>query len=60
VLDRPSDLYGHPLEVRFLARLRPELRFPTPQALVEQIRKDIQRARDFFAGRWEPPAAAGH
>ena len=58
LLDSPSDLYGRPLEVRFLARLRPELRFPSPQALVEQIRKDIQRARDYFSGRWQPPPPA--
>ena len=47
----PADLYGHPIEVAFLARLRQELRFDSPQALVDQIRRDIERARAFFAER---------
>jgi len=51
LLDAAPDLYGHPIEVAFLARLRQELRFDSAQALVEQIRRDIERARAFFAGR---------
>jgi len=51
LLDDPGDLYGRPMEVRFLARLRPELKFDSPEALVAQVRKDVQRARDYFAGR---------
>jgi riboflavin kinase/FMN adenylyltransferase len=58
LLDGGGDLYDRPLEVRFLARLRLELRFASPQALVDQVRKDIQRARDYFAGRWAPPPPA--
>jgi riboflavin kinase / FMN adenylyltransferase len=51
LLDGSSDIYGRPMEVRFLARLRPELKFESPQALVAQVNKDVQRARDYFAGR---------
>jgi riboflavin kinase/FMN adenylyltransferase len=58
ILDGGGDLYDRPLEVRFLARLRLELKFASPQALVDQVRKDIQRARDYFAGRWAPPSPA--
>jgi len=58
ILDGGGDLYDQPLEVRFLARLRLELRFASPQALVDQVRRDIQRARDYFAGRWAPPSPA--
>jgi riboflavin kinase/FMN adenylyltransferase len=36
------------IEVRFRARLRDERKFPFPQALKEQIVKDIERAEDFF------------
>lgn len=54
VMDSPGDLYGHPMNVRFLARLRPELRFDSPGALIEQVRRDIKRASDFFAGLWGP------
>lgn len=50
LLDDSGDLYGRAMEVRFLARLRPELKFDSPQALVAQVRKDVQRARDYFAG----------
>jgi len=49
VLEDPGDLYGRPLEIRFRARLRQELRFESVQALVDQVRRDIARARDYFA-----------
>ena len=48
LLDHPGDLYGASLEVRFLARLRSELRFESPAALVEQVRRDIERAHEYF------------
>ncbi len=48
LLDGKPDLYERPIEVRFLARLRPELKFDSPQALVEQVRRDVERAREFF------------
>jgi riboflavin kinase / FMN adenylyltransferase len=51
LLDAAPDLYGRPIELAFLARLRQELRFDSAQALVEQIRRDIERARAFFAER---------
>jgi len=51
VLDDPGDLYGAALEVRFLARLRQELRFESPRALVEQVGRDVERARDYFVKR---------
>jgi riboflavin kinase / FMN adenylyltransferase len=38
-----------PLELTFLHRLRDERRFPTPEALREQIGHDIQRAQRYFA-----------
>jgi riboflavin kinase/FMN adenylyltransferase len=50
VLDSPGQIYDRPLEVRFLARLRQELKFESPQALVEQVRRDVERAREFFRG----------
>ena len=51
LLDGTLDLYERPIEVRFLARLRPELKFDSPQALVDQVRRDIERAREFFRRR---------
>ncbi len=36
------------IEVRFRARLRDERKFPSPEALKEQILKDIEKAQSFF------------
>lgn len=40
-----GDLYGQELELRFVERLRKERRFPGPPQLLEQIARDIARAR---------------
>jgi riboflavin kinase / FMN adenylyltransferase len=48
ILAGPQELYDQPLQVRFLARLRQELKFESPRALVEQVRRDVERAREFF------------
>ncbi len=45
LLDFEGDLYGLPLQVDFVARLRDEMRFPSAQALVERIRADAEAAR---------------
>ncbi|MBL8766785.1 MAG: riboflavin biosynthesis protein RibF [Planctomycetes bacterium] len=45
LLDFSGDLYGQTLEVRFVARLREEMRFASRDALVEQIRRDVDAAR---------------
>ena len=45
LLDYKGDLYGKELKVMFLRRLRDEERFASPQELVAQISKDIERAR---------------
>ncbi len=43
------DLYGEPIRLAFLARLRDEQRFPTVDALRSQIAEDVTRARDMLA-----------
>jgi riboflavin kinase/FMN adenylyltransferase len=40
------DLYGQPIRVAFLARLRDEHRFPSVDALRAQIAQDVARARE--------------
>jgi riboflavin kinase/FMN adenylyltransferase len=49
LLDFSGDLYGEPLEVQFVARLREEQRFPSIEALVAQIHADIVAARQALA-----------
>ena len=46
VLDLDADMYDQPARLVFAVRLRPEQAFPGPEALVAQIRRDIERARD--------------
>ena len=53
LLDFEGDLYGRELKLVFIDRLRDERRYSGPEALVEQIGRDIQRARELL-GRVEP------
>jgi riboflavin kinase/FMN adenylyltransferase len=46
LLDFDGDLYGQPLHLRFIDRLRGERRFDTPEALVEQMHRDVAQARE--------------
>ena len=45
LLDFDGDLYGRPLTLQFAARLRPEQRFPSVDALIAQIGQDAAAAR---------------
>jgi riboflavin kinase / FMN adenylyltransferase len=42
VLNFSASIYGEEISVDLLEKIRPILRFPTPEALVEQIRHDIE------------------
>jgi riboflavin kinase/FMN adenylyltransferase len=46
ILDFEGDLYGRGLRLRFLERLRGERRFADPEALIEQMHRDVQRTRE--------------
>lgn len=46
LFDFTGDLYGRELEVQFMAKLRDEARFPSLEALVEQMKKDEDAARN--------------
>ncbi len=50
ILDfEPIDLTEEtPLQLEFLARLRPEMTWPSPEALKAQIFKDVARAKRYF------------
>jgi riboflavin kinase / FMN adenylyltransferase len=46
VIDFTGDLYGQPIEVDFLLRLRPTRRFDNLPSLLDQMRVDVDQARD--------------
>jgi len=45
LLDWDGDLYDTELRIDFLARLRGERRFDSPEALIDQMRRDVERTR---------------
>ena len=49
LLDCDEDLYGQRLRVGFVARLRDEERFPSREALVAQIKSDVEATRKRMA-----------
>jgi riboflavin kinase/FMN adenylyltransferase len=48
LLDFEGDLYGERAKVRFVQRLRGEVRFDSVDALVEQMARDVTAARDLL------------
>jgi riboflavin kinase/FMN adenylyltransferase len=63
LLDFDDDLYTERIEVRFLARIRDELRFANAVELGDQIARDLAAAEAFFENRsvlpLESPFRAG-
>lgn len=49
LLDFDRDIYGEPVRVEFLSRLRDVVPFGSPEELVEQMRRDRERAREYFS-----------
>jgi len=48
IMDFDADIYGRELRIDVLKRLRGETRFSDPQALVEQIQRDVAGAREYL------------
>ena len=48
ILDFNGRLYGSQVRLEFLSFLRQEVRFPSPDALGQQIQKDIAATREYF------------
>lgn len=48
ILDFHGDLYGQELRMEFYHRIRGERKFPSFQALSEEIRRNAQQTRTFF------------
>jgi riboflavin kinase/FMN adenylyltransferase len=51
LLDFDGDLYGQRICLEFLQRLRGERRFDTPEALIEQMHRDVARTRELVQAR---------
>jgi len=45
----PHDFYGHHLNLLILGRIRPEYDYVSKEALIEDIEKDIEVARQSLA-----------
>ena len=50
LIDRDESLYGEPLEVEFLSKLRDVRAFGSKDELIAQLREDVARARE-IAGK---------
>ena len=48
LLDFAGDLYDEAVKVRFVQRLRGEVKFDTVDALVEQMQRDVDQTRDLL------------
>jgi len=46
ILDFQYDLYGQQVALHFIERLRGEKRFPSVQALIDQIQQDVDQTRE--------------
>jgi riboflavin kinase/FMN adenylyltransferase len=51
ILDFNEDLYGQPINVKFIERIRDEIKFPNIDALSQQIASDVLKARDILTNR---------
>jgi riboflavin kinase/FMN adenylyltransferase len=49
LLDFDGGIYGELLELEFVTRLRDELKFPSLEALVEQMHKDVAQTRQLLS-----------
>lgn len=48
IFDFDTDIYGEQLEIEFLKKIRNEIKFPTVNDLIEQIRADVETARSIL------------
>ena len=49
ILDFSGDLYGQKIVMEFYRYLRPEKKFPSFDALKEEIARNVEQTRDYFA-----------
>ena len=49
IFDFAEDIYGRELEIEFVGRIRPELKFDSLDALKAEMQRDMERARAILA-----------
>ncbi len=49
IIDFKGDVYGKPIRIEFIDKLRDETRFESIDALVEQISRDVKRTKEIFS-----------
>lgn len=49
IFDFSGDLYGRSVKLFFVERIREEKKFPSPEVLVEQIKKDVLSAKEILS-----------
>jgi riboflavin kinase/FMN adenylyltransferase len=47
IFDFDQEIYGQVIEIEFLQKLRDEKIFSSEQALIEEMHRDAQKARNF-------------
>ncbi|HJG08070.1 MAG TPA: riboflavin kinase, partial [Megamonas hypermegale] len=48
IFDFNKDIYGKIIRVDFLEAIRREIKFTSVDALLNQLKKDVQKAKDYF------------
>jgi riboflavin kinase / FMN adenylyltransferase len=56
MIDFEGDLYGQALRIAFVERMRGEKGFESVEALVEQMKRDVEQAREISEGTHDPAA----
>ncbi|MBY9068433.1 riboflavin biosynthesis protein RibF [Hyphomonas sp. WL0036] len=51
IFDFDREIYGQRVEVQLITYLRPELKFPSLDAMIEQMHRDTAQAKDILAAR---------
>ncbi len=49
IINLNRNLYGEKIRVNFIKKIRDEMKFKTPDDLSQQIKKDLEKAKDYFS-----------
>ncbi len=55
VLNFSGELYGESMAIQFMHYIRPEKKFPNVEALVQQIKEDVQQAEQWIQSQAQVP-----